>query len=510
LPTVFNYCLNLLAIPSLPSNPLPAAIDNPSPTINVVPVVPAVDTSSPPDITPSPAVDSPQDWKCKKDLCQSILLKKAAKYELRLLKATDHMPEDLKKQIFNFGSMVLIREGNERIDPDNPLRDCLEYSLGIDPNLSTFLVCFCPWTGDEFWIGFGVGDHIGDLLEKISDIESKIGREANNAPVVKRQEGYAIQCATDYVNANSANSKARYTEMKKAESDLLSLKAVVAARLREMFYQAELDELRGKIVHLQTKLHNISAQFLSAWSLLAIPRFDLKNIVKCGGKQELGDKQKAILSYLAHCKFLTRLRTAAAKHNCDIAEVTESGSTKNCSKCNAKNSPRLNRFYHCRNCKSKLTRDGNSAKNIFKMALATVLIYLNDRYPLWEYLHRDDDDDESDMGSYCDEMDEWDYVIDDEEFVKKRKRSDDAMGDEGTEPIAKRRRKSMSGSGSKDDEAGGESGAGKSRVVGSDNMEDHEPLLSSNVLPLRLKSQAAYSQTVVSQDGKPRISIQPL
>ena len=313
--------------------------------------------------------------------------------------------------------MVLIREGCNRIDPDNPLRENLEYSLGIDPNSSTFLVCYNPWTGDEWWVGYGVGDHMGYLLGKIDAIESEIGKEADKSPAVKRQEKHAIECALLYVSSTSANCKVRYREMKEAESKLLSMKAEVAKSLRDAFHQGELDELRGKIQHLQTKLHNIASQFLSAWSLVIIPRFDLQNIVKCGKANELGDKQKAILANLAHCKFLTRLRTSFAKHGNDIVEVTECGSSKNCSDCNSKNSPRFNRFYHCRHCKLKMTRDGNAGKNIFKVALATVLLDLSDRYPsIWKYFETDHgDESDSDVGSEEDLNRDWVMTVMDEE-----------------------------------------------------------------------------------------------
>jgi hypothetical protein len=53
--------------------------------------------------------------------------------------------------------------------------------------MGTFLVCACPWNGDEFWIGFGMGDRIGFLLGLISDIETEIGDEVNLLEVVELQ-----------------------------------------------------------------------------------------------------------------------------------------------------------------------------------------------------------------------------------------------------------------------------------------------------------------------------------
>jgi transposase len=129
--------------------------------------------------------------------------------------------------------------------------------------------------------------------------------------------------------------------------------------------------LGGKIHHIQLKLHTISCEFLSHWDLVAIPRFGLQDMIKRGGGSELGDKQKAILAHLAHCKFLDRFRTTARKRGCDVVEVGQAGSTKNCSHCNSKNSPGFNRFYHCRNCKRKMSHDEGweCSLNIFKMAL---------------------------------------------------------------------------------------------------------------------------------------------
>jgi hypothetical protein len=135
-------------------------------------------------------------------------------------------------------------------------------------------------------------------------------------------------------------------------------------------------------------------------------------MIKRGGGKELGKKQKSLLTMLAHCKFLDRFRTTAQKHGCDIVEVHEAGSTKNCSHCNSKNSPGFNRFYHCRFCKRKMTRDGNAALNIFKMALSVILMRLKNKSHYPDLLYEDDDDGEEEK-----EDDDMDWDLDKEDRV---------------------------------------------------------------------------------------------
>jgi hypothetical protein len=61
-----------------------------------------------------------------------------------------------------------------------------------------------------------------------------------------------------------------------------------------------------------------------------------------------GERVMLIMDSFAGHK-TNEVRTTARKRGCDVVEVGEAGSTKNCSHCNSKNSPGFNRFYHCRN-----------------------------------------------------------------------------------------------------------------------------------------------------------------
>jgi hypothetical protein len=181
-----------------------------------------------------------------------------------------------------------IRKGNGVKDPSDQLRDCFEFALSADPNMGTFLVCYCPWSGDEFWIGFGVGERIGCLLEIISGIESNIGTQSDVDPERDKKFNH---CADRHAVSSAKDGKSSYEAMTKARTAWLQLKAKKSNLIRKG-RQSELDALRAKIDHLRSTLHKIAAQFLSAWSLMLIPRFGLKNMIKFGGWSALGDKQK--------------------------------------------------------------------------------------------------------------------------------------------------------------------------------------------------------------------------
>jgi Mg2+ and Co2+ transporter CorA len=389
-------------------------------------------------------------WRQDKEDYDERLMNRAKEYGLRRLRPDDHLPPELRKRVEEWGSNILIRPGPELCPEqrekrkNDPLRSCFEHSIGVDPNMGTFLVCVCPWTGDEYWIGFGQSTRIGTFLDRISAIQSEISKEVDKDEKVLRQVRVCHE--KDDILINSIiDSQAAYKGSVNAKSDLLKLKASIVKE-KTVRRQEEIDSLWAKINHIQQKLHTISAEFLSHWDLVAIPRFGLQKMIKRGGGNEMGDRQKAILSHLAHCKFLDRFHEAARKRGCDVVEVGEAGSTKNCSHCNSKNSPRFDRFYHCRNCKRKMTRDGNAALNIFKMALSMIMTRL--KYtgifpdPLFEPGDDSDgdDDDEDDSGEEGDEMN-WEEEfqgLKDEEIawakdeselrMKKRKRDEDGDG----------------------------------------------------------------------------------
>jgi len=347
-------------------------------------------------------------WREAKDGAEKRMMDRAEAFGLRRLKPGDHLPPGLSIRIKEFGPNVLFRKGPPLCSKkkNDPLRSCFEYSLGVDPNMGTFLVCACPWTGDEYWIGFGQSIRIGTFLERISTIQSTIGIEVDEDERVADQVRVCDGKADLLLDASSPTSiTAAYKASQKAKSDLSKLKASLVKE-KTLLQQKEIDCLWEKIHHIQQKLHTISCEFLSHWDLVAIPRFGLQDMIKRGGGSELGDKQKAILTQLAHCKFLDRFRTTARKRGCDVVEVGEAGSTKNCSHCNSKNSPGFNRFYHCRNCKRKMTRDGNAALNIFKMALSVAMMRLKYKgiFPDPSYESEDDGDGDEEVCS-DDEMD---------------------------------------------------------------------------------------------------------
>jgi hypothetical protein len=376
------------------------------------------DQSDPMDIDDPPPFDPLYEdvwfrewWRYKKDAATERLMKHAGYYGLRMLRSTDRIPPSLVPRLKELGHLVLIREGPPMCDKKkhDPLRFCLQYSLGTDPNMKCFLVNACDWTGDEFWIGFDQSSRIGAFQAKISAIQSEISVGVKEDERVVQQEDICRQKSDVLISAKDAVAVDKaFKASEKANSDLLKLKAKLTIE-NTVPRQKEIDDLWLKIDHIQKKLHTISCEFLSHWDLIAIPRFGLHNMIKRGGGKELGNKQKAILSAFAHGKCLDRLKTAARKRGCDIVEVTECGSTKNCSHCNSKNSPLFGRFYHCLNCKRKMTRDGNAALNIFKMALSVILMRLRNKSNFPDLLYDPEEDDDGDDGDVESESElNWD------------------------------------------------------------------------------------------------------
>jgi len=435
---------------------------------------------------PPPQPDSgpwPREWwRDKKDKYEEILMNRAKAYGLRRLEATDHLPPGLLSRIKEFGSNVLIREGPPLCSKkkDDPLRSCFEFSLGVDPNMGTFIVCANPWTGNEYWIGFGQSDRIGSFLDKISAIQSEIGDIVEQDERVVAQVAVCHQMDDVLINATDEATPAAFKASVNAKSYLLKLKASLV-KDKTLPHQKDIDSLWSKIAHVQEKLHTISCEFLSHWDLVAIPRFGLQDMIKRGGGGELGKRQKAILTQLAHCKFLTRLRTAARKRGCDIVEVGEAGSTKNCSHCNSKNSPGFNRFYHCHNCKRKMTRDGNAAMNIFKMALSVAMMRLKFKgiFPDPSYEAEDDGDD--------DDGDDEDMVSDEEmdlesEIVLEQH--------EDVDQWAEKREK--------------EKGKGKRKREEGDDTYERGALRKSNVLSWTVRGRSSALTNGVTKDIDPQ------
>jgi len=289
-----------------------------------------------------------------------------------------------------------------------------------DPIFVFFLCFFCvlnrrdpfisfvhAYNGDEFWIGYGGYIMIERGLDAISKLKTALSDDIDEDERVSSKKAsldkaYNIHISASYSCDNSLerkeNALRKFDDYLKEKKILSSTKEKVRQELMKSDYQVQFDYQYQLIFRTRNKLHYIATQFLARWKLIAMPRFDLHNIIKKGGN--LSKKQKTILSYLAHCKMMDRLITTCSIHGGELAQVTEAYSSKDCSFCGARNSPGRSRLYHCRCCKRTMTRDGNAALNIFKMAFATVYMYLHglDPYPWPDDDYNPDADDGGDSG----------------------------------------------------------------------------------------------------------------
>jgi IS605 OrfB family transposase len=116
-----------------------------------------------------------------------------------------------------------------------------------------------------------------------------------------------------------------------------------------------------KIKNLVRDLHkNLAKWLVTNYDCVFIPRL---NFHKC---KNLNKRSKRNLATFSHCAFLERLfdKTREFK-NCKVIEVNESYTSKTCSKCGYQNETLRNKnVFNCNDCKLKIGRDSNAAKNI--------------------------------------------------------------------------------------------------------------------------------------------------
>ena len=82
---------------------------------------------------------------------------------------------------------------------------------------------------------------------------------------------------------------------------------------------------------------------------------------------------KINLSDLKFYKFKTRLLYKAEIKNKKVLMVNENFTTQTCSFCGNINKPGCSKIYNCINCKNKIDRDINAAKNILMKGIITYL-----------------------------------------------------------------------------------------------------------------------------------------
>ena len=70
------------------------------------------------------------------------------------------------------------------------------------------------------------------------------------------------------------------------------------------------------------------------------------------------------MNNLKFYKFKERLLFKSVERNKQVFLVNEAYTTQTCSNCGSNNKPGCSSVYSCRNCKKKVGRDVNAAKNI--------------------------------------------------------------------------------------------------------------------------------------------------
>ncbi len=119
------------------------------------------------------------------------------------------------------------------------------------------------------------------------------------------------------------------------------------------------DELHWKTINILLKMNDF------------IFYGDIKShgIVKNGNNHTLNTDMNNLKFY----KFKQRLLFKAIERGKKVYETQEHYTTKTCSFCGSMNTPGLSRVYECKNCKKKIGRDVNAAKNILMKGILTHL-----------------------------------------------------------------------------------------------------------------------------------------
>lgn len=125
----------------------------------------------------------------------------------------------------------------------------------------------------------------------------------------------------------------------------------------------KMSRIKRKIINLTKDLHRKLACYLARnYDVIYIPNYRIKKIY--AKKRSNKTNRKNQLNW-AWYKFVTELNYRCALHGSVTIVVSESYSSKTCSKCgHIHNGLGSNKVFHCPNCGHKLNRDLNGAINI--------------------------------------------------------------------------------------------------------------------------------------------------
>ena len=305
-------------------------------------------------------------------------------------------PPSLASMAEMFGGIIYVRR-NVNPPRTGSYASSFSWTIALDPGGKRFFHGINPVTGDEFIFGIGYDDGILNLEDAIAAIQSQLDNDINTDEQVRRAQSAVDVSHSRFLSShNHAQSEASFTILQQSKSNLSDAKAVARERI-SLLYASKMESLRLKLKSLIESLHNVTAIFLCQWEMVITPRMGIHDMIKRGSG--LGKRSKIVLVHLKHCGFITKLTKMMAKYDGVVVEVTESYSTRLCSHCGCLNSPGRSRIYHCHGCRRHMDRDGNAAMNIFNLALARALLFIQDRLEGRDWKPGDDSDDD-DPGDY--------------------------------------------------------------------------------------------------------------
>lgn len=243
--------------------------------------------------------------------------KKLGKIKLRK-KEKQKIKDRLKKFESN---LQILKNGNKYylcIPYKKPIKelkeDKRETFVALDPGVRNFQTFFSEMSYGE------IGKNISQKIKKLNEKEDKL------KSLIKTEK--------------ERNSKWRYNLRRKCLS------------------------LRIKMKNIVSNLHWQTASFLvNNYKIIFLPTFETSNMVS--NKKDLNKDTKRSLLKLSHYKFSEKLKYLSTTiKNTLILRCDESYTSKLCSNCGKINNVGKSKIYNCDNCKIKVDRDLNGAKNI--------------------------------------------------------------------------------------------------------------------------------------------------
>lgn len=187
----------------------------------------------------------------------------------------------------------------------------------IDPGLTCFATCYSDNETNK--IGLGVSKTLNKYCSEIDIIVSKINKKHENT----------------YINNHQ-----RRRNLKKA-----------------------LHRKIKKIQNIKEELHNKTVKFLtSKYARIIVPPFETQEMVK----KSTSSKLSRSLYNVSFYTFLLKLKAKCESYDIELIIRPEYYTSKTCTRCGEINSglKLSDRIYNCKECKLKIDRDINGARNI--------------------------------------------------------------------------------------------------------------------------------------------------